>query len=51
MTATGMENLGKKLVNAKEKVEFEKPKMNLDTLLKYGNLLVEEQVQPQPRQP
>ena len=24
--ATGMENLGKKLVNAKEKIEFEKPK-------------------------
>ena len=41
---TGMENLGKKLVNVKEKIEFEKPAMSLDVLLKYGNMLVEEQV-------
>ena len=39
-----MENLGKKLVNAKEKIEFEKPTMSLDVLMKYGNMLVEEQV-------
>ena len=44
MSATGMENLGKKLVNAKEKIEFEKPTMSLDVLMKYGNMLVEEQV-------
>jgi len=40
----GMENLGKRLVNSKEgKVTFEKPEMNKDILLKYGNLLVDEQ--------
>ena len=42
--ATGMENLGKKLVNAKEKIEFEKPAMSLEVLMHYGNMLVEEQV-------
>lgn len=32
---TGIENLGKRLVNSKEgKVEFERPSMNVDTLLK-----------------
>jgi hypothetical protein len=42
--ATGIENLGKRLVNSREgKVEFEPPKMNVETLLKYGNLLVDEQ--------
>ena len=44
VSSTGLENLSKKLVNVKEKVEFEKPKMSLDVLMKYGNLLVEEQV-------
>lgn len=40
----GMENIGKRLVNSREgKVTFEKPEMDLDTLLKYGNLLVDEQ--------
>jgi hypothetical protein len=40
----GMENIGARLVNSREgKVEFEKPPMDLDTLLKYGNMLVEEQ--------
>ena len=39
-----MENLGKKLVNAKEKIEFEKPAMSLEVLMHYGNMLVEEQV-------
>ena len=41
-----MENLSKQLVNVKEKVSFEKPNMNISILLKYGNLLVEEQVRP-----
>lgn len=42
--ATGLENLGKRLVNSREgKIEFEKPAMNIDILLKYGNLLVDEQ--------
>jgi hypothetical protein len=40
----GLEHVGKRLVNSKEgKVEFEKPKMSLEVLMKYGNLLVEEQ--------
>ena len=40
----GVENLGKRLVNSREgKVEFEKPAMSLATLMKYGNMLVEEQ--------
>ena len=40
--ATGIENLGKRLVNSREgKVEFEPPKMNVETLLKcaFGSLL------------
>ena len=41
---TGIENIGKRLVNSREgKVEFEKPEMKLETLLEYGNLLVQEQ--------
>ncbi|CAL8466896.1 g6432 [Coccomyxa elongata] len=44
VTTVGLENIGKRLVNSREgKVTFEKPEMNLDTLLKYGNLLVDEQ--------
>jgi len=40
----GIENIGKRLVNSREgKVEFDKPQMALVTLMKYGNLLVEEQ--------
>mmetsp|Transcript_11353 Transcript_11353/g.34114 ORF Transcript_11353/g.34114 Transcript_11353/m.34114 type:complete len:454 (+) Transcript_11353:122-1483(+) len=40
----GIENLGKRLVNSKEgAVEFERPPMNVDILMKYGNLLVDEQ--------
>jgi hypothetical protein len=39
----GIENMGKKLVNSKEKVGFEKPKMTLDILMVYGRQLVEEQ--------
>merc|ERR1712032_876883 len=41
---TGLEDLGKRLVNSREgPPKFEKPQMDVDTLLKYGNLLVEEQ--------
>ena len=41
---TGLENIGKRLVNSREgKVEFEKPNMTLEALVDYGNLLVEEQ--------
>ncbi|KIY95523.1 Ribulose bisphosphate carboxylase/oxygenaseactivase [Monoraphidium neglectum] len=40
----GVENLSKRLVNSREgKVEFEKPRMALDVLMKYGRYLVEEQ--------
>jgi hypothetical protein len=40
----GVENLGKRLINSKEgKVEFAKPAMTMGTLMKYGNMLVEEQ--------
>ena len=41
---TGVENIGINLVNSKKgKVEFDKPVMTLNTLMKYGNLLVDEQ--------
>jgi hypothetical protein len=41
---TGLENIGKRLVNSREgKIEFEKPDMTLEALVDYGNLLVEEQ--------
>lgn len=40
----GVENLSKRLVNSREgKVEFEKPSMGIDVLMKYGRALVEEQ--------
>lgn len=39
----GLENIGKRLVNNREKVEFVKPQMTLDKLLKYGQMLVDEQ--------
>ncbi len=40
----GVENMGKRLVNSREgKVEFSKPMMSLATLMKYGNLIVQEQ--------
>ena len=40
----GIENIGKRLINSREgKVDFEKPQMNLATLLKYGRALVQEQ--------
>ena len=40
----GVENLGKRLINnAKGKVEFERPQMDLRILLEYGHALVQEQ--------
>ena len=34
---TGVENIGKRLINSKEgKVTFDKPSMDLGTLMKYG---------------
>lgn len=40
----GVENIGKRLINSREgKVDFEKPQMNLATLLTYGKGLVQEQ--------
>ena len=42
--SVGLENLGKRLVNSREgPVSFELPNMNIDILLKYGNLLIQEQ--------
>ena len=41
--SVGMENIGKRLVNNREKVEFQKPQMTLDKLLRYGQMLVDEQ--------
>ena len=44
ITNTGIENIGTRLVNSREgKVEFEKPAMELPTLMKYGQLIVDEQ--------
>jgi hypothetical protein len=40
----GVEHLGKRLINSREgKVEFDRPEMTVDTLITYGNLLVDEQ--------
>jgi hypothetical protein len=40
----GVENIGKRLINSREgKVDFEKPAMPLDVLMKYGKFLVDEQ--------
>ena len=42
--STGVGNIGKRLVNSREAPPtFEKPKMTLDKLLEYGNMLVQEQ--------
>nr|QIT07159.1 chloroplast ribulose bisphosphate carboxylase/oxygenase activase 1 transcript variant X4 [Rhododendron hainanense] len=44
ISGVGVENVGKKLVNSKEgPPTFEQPKMTLDKLLEYGNMLVQEQ--------
>ena len=44
----GLENIGKRLVNNREKVEFVKPEMTLEKLLKYGQYLVDEQARHAP---
>jgi hypothetical protein len=37
ITSMGVENIGKRLLNSKEgKVTFDKPSMDLNTLMKYG---------------
>ncbi|XP_031743127.1 ribulose bisphosphate carboxylase/oxygenase activase, chloroplastic isoform X1 [Cucumis sativus] len=42
--SVGVENIAKKLVNSKEgPPTFEQPKMTLEKLLEYGNMLVQEQ--------
>jgi len=44
ITDTGMENIGQRLVNSREGPPvFDKPPMSVDILLKYGQLLVQEQ--------
>eukprot|EP00195_Chlamydomonas_chlamydogama_P006160 CAMPEP_0202890648 /NCGR_PEP_ID=MMETSP1392-20130828/986_1 /ASSEMBLY_ACC=CAM_ASM_000868 /TAXON_ID=225041 /ORGANISM="Chlamydomonas chlamydogama, Strain SAG 11-48b" /LENGTH=420 /DNA_ID=CAMNT_0049574263 /DNA_START=36 /DNA_END=1298 /DNA_ORIENTATION=- len=44
VSGLGVENLGKRLINSREgKVQFEKPRMTLDVLMKYGRALVQEQ--------
>nr|APB03045.1 rubisco activase small subunit [Oryza malampuzhaensis] len=41
---TGVENIGKKLVNSREgPPEFEQPKMTIEKLMEYGHMLVREQ--------
>ncbi len=41
---TGVDSIGKRLVNSREgKIEFQKPEMKLELLMKYGKKLVEEQ--------
>ncbi|CAM8970952.1 unnamed protein product [Rhodiola kirilowii] len=44
ISGVGVETIGKKLVNSKEGPPvFEQPKMTLEKLLEYGNMLVQEQ--------
>ncbi|KAK3442077.1 hypothetical protein EUGRSUZ_B02310 [Eucalyptus grandis] len=44
ISGVGVDSIGKKLVNSKEgPPTFEQPKMSLDKLLEYGNMLVQEQ--------
>nr|Q7X999.1 RecName: Full=Ribulose bisphosphate carboxylase/oxygenase activase 2, chloroplastic; Short=RA 2; Short=RuBisCO activase 2; AltName: Full=RuBisCO activase beta form; Flags: Precursor [Larrea tridentata]AAP83930.1 Rubisco activase beta form precursor [Larrea tridentata] len=44
VSEVGVDTIGKKLVNSKEgPPTFEQPKMTIDKLLQYGNMLVEEQ--------
>ncbi|XP_020207419.1 ribulose bisphosphate carboxylase/oxygenase activase, chloroplastic [Cajanus cajan] len=44
ISGVGVDGVGKKLVNSKEgPPTFEQPKMNLETLLQYGYMLVQEQ--------
>ncbi|PIN17079.1 hypothetical protein CDL12_10271 [Handroanthus impetiginosus] len=44
ISCIGVENIGKKLINSREKLPgFEQPKMTLSKLLEYGNMLVQGQ--------
>jgi hypothetical protein len=44
IAGVGIETIGKKLVNSKEgPPTFDQPKMTLEKLLEYGNMLVQEQ--------
>jgi hypothetical protein len=44
ISGVGVENIGKRLINSREgKVQFEKPSMDIETLIKYGQSLVDEQ--------
>lgn len=44
VSGIGVENVGKRLVNSKEEPpKLDQPKMTIQKLLKYGNMLVEEQ--------
>ncbi|WP_414478789.1 AAA family ATPase, partial [Salmonella enterica] len=44
VSETGIENIGKRLVNSRDgPPTFEKPTMTIETLLEYGNMLVGEQ--------
>ncbi|KAM5583532.1 hypothetical protein ABKV19_003429 [Rosa sericea] len=44
ISGVGVDGIGKKLVNSKEGLPtFEQPKMTLEKLLEYGNMLVQEQ--------
>ncbi|KAF6256168.1 rubisco activase [Scenedesmus sp. NREL 46B-D3] len=44
ISGIGVENIGKRLINSREgKVNFEKPAMPMDILIKYGKQLVDEQ--------
>ena len=44
ISEVGVENVGKRLVNSKEgPPTFEQPKITLEKLLEYGNMLVQEQ--------
>lgn len=44
VSGIGVENVGKRLVNSKEEPpKLDQPKMTIQKLLEYGNMLVEEQ--------
>lgn len=44
ISGVGVDSIGKKLVNSKEgPPTFEQPKMTIEKLLEYGNMLVQEQ--------
>ena len=44
VSGVGVESIGKKLVNSREKAPtFEQPAMTIEKLLEYGNMLVKEQ--------